>query len=312
MKPLFSMRQALSDASLLADAMKGESWAGWRVLLIASVGEELTDDERVAFKTLTGRDHEPGRMIDTWLTVSGRRSGKTTAVAVLVVYLACLCDWGADLNLGERGTALYLAVTQDQAGRAFRYARDFIEHSPLMARLVTNRTADSIELSNGIDIEIQAANWRYVLGVTCIAVVLDECAFLRNEADSANKDEDIVTALRPSLVTTSGPMLLISSPATEAGVVYSIHKRHYGAAGDPLILVVQSDSKTLNPRLDQARIDREYALDAEGAHSEWGGKFRVPISVYLLPQRIDEKHASAASWHSVSCLHRSRVGHRHR
>jgi hypothetical protein len=79
MKPLFSMRQALSDAALLADAMKGESWAGWRVLLIASVGEELTDDERVAFKVLTGRDHEPGRMIDTWLTVSGRRSGKTTA-----------------------------------------------------------------------------------------------------------------------------------------------------------------------------------------------------------------------------------------
>jgi hypothetical protein len=248
---------------------------------LPSVGEELTDDERATFKTFTGRDHEPGQMIDTWLTVSGRRSGKTTAVAVLVVYLSCLCDWSEDLSLGERGVALYLAVTQDQAGRAFRYARDFIEHSPLMAKLVTNRTADSIELSNGIDIEIQAANWRYVRGVTCIAVVLDECAFLRNEADSANKDEDIVSALRPSLVTTNGPMLLISSPATEAGVVYQIHKRHYGAQGDPLILVVQADSKTLNPRLDQARIDREYALDAEGALAEWGGKFRVPISVYL-------------------------------
>jgi hypothetical protein len=279
--PLFTMRRALSDPALLADALKGDSWAAWRVLLIASVGEELTDDERVVFKTFTGRDRESGQIIDTWLTVSGRRSGKTTAVAVLVVYLACLCDWSDDLSLGERGVALYLAPTQDQAGRAFRYARDFIEHSALMAKLVTNRTADSIELSNGIDIEIQAANWRYVRGVTCIAVVLDECAFLRNETDSANKDEDIVTALRPSLVTTNGPMLLISSPATEAGVVYQIHRCHYGAAGDPLILVVQADSKTLNPKLDQARIDREYALDAEGAQSEWGGKFRVPISLYL-------------------------------
>jgi phage terminase large subunit-like protein len=227
-KKLFSMRDALTDPLLLADAMKGESWSGWRALLIASVGEELTEDERVAYRILTGRDREPGQMIDTWLTVSGRRSGKTTAVAVLVVYLAVLCNWSEELNLGERGVALYLAPTQDQAGRAFRYARDFIEHSPLMAKLVTNRTADSIELSNGIDIEIQAANWRHVRGVTCIAVVLDECAFLRNEADSANKDEDIVTALRPSLVTTNGPMLLISSPATEAGVVYQIHKRHFG------------------------------------------------------------------------------------
>jgi hypothetical protein len=281
MKPLFTMRHALGDSALLADAMKGESWAGWRVLLIASVGEELTENERAIFKTFTGRDHEPGQMIDTWLTVSGRRSGKTTSVAALVVYLACLCDWSDDLSLGERGVALYLAPTQDQAGRAFRYAREFVEHSPLMANLVANRTADSIELSNGIDIEIQAANWRYVRGVSCIAVVLDECAFLRNEADSANKDEDIVTALRPSLVTTNGPMLLISSPATEAGVVYNIHKRHFGPAGDPLILVVQADSKTLNPKLDQARIDREYALDAEGSLAEWGGKFRVPISVYL-------------------------------
>src|SRR5262249_13419841 len=270
-----------SDPALLADAMVGESWNAWRTLLIAAVGEELTADERLIFKSFTGRDHEPGAMIDTWLTVSGRRSGKTTAVAVLVVYLACLCDWSSNLNLGERGTALYLAPTQDQAGRAFRYARDFIDHSPLMAKLVISRTADSIELANGIDIEIQAANWRYVRGATCICVVLDESAFLRNEADSANKDEDIVSALRPSLVTTNGPMVLISSPATEAGIVYQIHKKHYGAAGDPLILVVESDSISLNPKLDQARIDREYALDAEGAQSEWGGKFRAPISIYL-------------------------------
>jgi hypothetical protein len=285
--PLFTMRHALSDPALLADAMVGDSWAAWRVLLIASVGEALTDDERLIFKSFTGRDHEPGKMIDTWLTVSGRRSGKTTAVAVLVVYLSCLCDWSSDLNLGERGTALYLAPTQDQAGRAFRYARDFIEHSALMRKLVTAKTAGSIELSNGIDIEIQAANWRYVRGATTIVVVLDESAFLRNEADSANKDEDIVTALRPSLVTTGGPMILISSPATEAGIVYQIHRKHYGPQGDPLILVVESDSKSLNPKLDQARIDRETALDPEGAAAEWHGKFKVPISIYL-PRSIVE------------------------
>jgi hypothetical protein len=281
------MRQALSDSMLLADAMKGDSWAVWRVLLIASVGEELTDDERVIFKSFTGRDHEPGKMLDTWLTVAGRRSGKTTAIAALTVYLACLVDWSDALNLGERGVALYLAPTQDQAGRAFGYARGFIEHSELMRALVVSKTAQSIELSNGIDIEIQAANWRYVRGATCVCVVLDESAFLRNEADSANRDEDLITALRPSLITTGGPMVLISSPATETGIVYTIHKNHFGAQGDPLILVVESDSKGLNPAIDQDRIDREYALDAEGAQSEWGGKFRAPVSLYL-PRNLIE------------------------
>jgi hypothetical protein len=281
MKKLFSMRQTLTDPLLLADALRGSSWDAWRTMLIAAVGEELTDDERVVFKQFTGRDHEPDQMIDTWLTVSGRRSGKTTALSALVVYLSCLCDWSDDLSLGERGVGLYLAPTQDQAARAFRYARTFIEHSPLMKKLIVNQVADGIELSNGIDIEIQAANWRYVRGATCIAVVLDECAFLRNEADSANRDEDLITSLRPSLVTTNGPMLLISSPGTDQGVVYTIHKQHFGPQGDQLILVVQADSKSLNPRLDQARIDREFSLDAEGAQAEWGGQFRAPVSVFL-------------------------------
>jgi hypothetical protein len=76
-------------------------------------------------------------------------------------------------------------------------------------------------------------------------------------------------------------MLLISSPGTDQGVVYTIHKQHYGPQGDALILVCQADSRALNPKLDQARIDREYSLDAESAQAEWGGQFRAPVSVYL-------------------------------
>ena len=287
MRPKFTMRHALGDPALLADALKGDSWNVWRALLIASVGEALTDDERAIFKQFTGRDHEPGKMLDTWLTVAGRRSGKTTAIACFVVYLACLCDWGDDLALGERGLALYLSPTQDQARRAFGYARSFIMHSPHMAELVENQSADGIKLSNGIDIEIAAANWRYVRGATTICVVLDECAYLRNEDTSANRDTDIVTALRPSLVTTNGPMLLISSPATEAGITYAIHKKHFGPSGDPLILVVQADSKALNPKLDQARIDREFEIDPEAAQAEWGGRFRDRLSGYV-PRNLIE------------------------
>ena len=81
MKKLFSMRDALNDPLLLAAALPGESWASWRTLLIAAVGEELSADERLIFKAFTGREHEPGKMIDTMLTVSGRRSGKTTALS---------------------------------------------------------------------------------------------------------------------------------------------------------------------------------------------------------------------------------------
>ncbi len=44
------MREALADPDLFANILGGESWSGWRVLLIAAAGEELTEDERVEFK----------------------------------------------------------------------------------------------------------------------------------------------------------------------------------------------------------------------------------------------------------------------
>jgi hypothetical protein len=53
--------------------------------LIALVGEELTAEERETFKRFTGREYEPGQMVDTILVVAGRRSGKSRAMAVLCV-----------------------------------------------------------------------------------------------------------------------------------------------------------------------------------------------------------------------------------
>src|SRR5262249_8130636 len=146
MKKLVSMREAVTAPDLLGAALRGESWRTGRPLLIAAAGEELTDDERAIFKQFTGRDHEPNEPIDTFLTVAGRRSGKTTAFAAMVVYYSCLIDWAYTLALGERGTALFLAPKQEQAMRAARYVRAFIEHSPIMSKLILNQTQTSLEL----------------------------------------------------------------------------------------------------------------------------------------------------------------------
>jgi phage terminase large subunit-like protein len=147
------------------------------------VGEPLISDaERDAFTKLTGRAYVAGQyaaMAEAVLIVAGRRSGKTKAFAVLAVYLACLCDWLDNLSLGERGLALFLAPSERQAGIAFRYASAIIDHVALLAELVTARTADTISLSRGVDLEVQAASWRRSRGGTAICIVLDECAFYR-------------------------------------------------------------------------------------------------------------------------------------
>ena len=47
MTPFVTMRRALSDEHLLGAVLGGDSWLAWRILLIAAMGEPLTDEERV-------------------------------------------------------------------------------------------------------------------------------------------------------------------------------------------------------------------------------------------------------------------------
>jgi hypothetical protein len=72
MKPRITMRKALEDPNLLGHALPGDTWRPWRILLIALMGEALTDDERIVFKELTGRDHEAGFRCEEFVAVIGR------------------------------------------------------------------------------------------------------------------------------------------------------------------------------------------------------------------------------------------------
>jgi hypothetical protein len=282
MKKQVSLRQALSDPALLADALPGDSWAAWRTILIAAMGEELTPEERETFAKLTGgREREPGEPVEMLLIVAGRRSGKSRALSVLATYLACLCDWSEHLFIGEIGTALYQAPTQRQAASALKYATDLIDHVELLSKTVENRTADCLTLRRSIELTATAANWRYSRGSTCICCVLDETAFFHNDEASANSDEELLTALMPSLSTTGGPILIASSPKDMQGIVYDLHKKHFGKDGDARILVVQADSRALNPSLRESVIQRAYEADPVRATAEYGGEFREATSGYL-------------------------------
>ena len=92
MRPTTTLRDALDDPRLLGHVLSGPSWLPWRVLLIAAMGEALTDEERPIFTKLTGRAREPLQRVNELEVVAGRRGGKTTAMAALATYLAACCD----------------------------------------------------------------------------------------------------------------------------------------------------------------------------------------------------------------------------
>jgi len=237
-KPLVSMRGALSDPDLLGVIMGGSSRFAWRAVLIAALGEALTPDEAEVFFRLTGRHEAPPEMIDELWAVGGRRGGKSSAIAALVIYLSVLCDHSANLAVGERGVVLVLASNAKQAGVVFSYVAGILESVPALAALVTNKTNEVISLKNGIDIEIRAASFRGVRGITAVAVVADEIGYWFSDETSRNPDSDILAALRPALATTQGPLIAIGSPYARRGELWKTFKKDYGANGDPKILVV--------------------------------------------------------------------------
>lgn len=112
---------------------------------------------------------------------------------------------------------------------------------------------ETLSLTNGVDIEIRAASFRGLRGVTCLAICCDEiCFWCSDEAGSANPDSAILDAVRPSLATTGGPLIAISTPYARRGVAYETWRDHFGEKGDPRILVAQGASRDFNPSLPAA------------------------------------------------------------
>lgn len=291
MTALVTMRESLADPQILGSVMPGDSWAGWRVLLIAAMGERLTADERAVFTRLTGRDVEPLERVEELWAVVGRRGGKTRAAAVLAVYMAALVDHRDKLAVGERAVLPFISATTRQARKAFGYASGMMEATPMLAGLVTGKTAETLSLSNQVDLEIQPASWRGNRGDTAVAVIGDEAAFWRSD-DSANPDGEILNALRPALATTGGPLIIISSPYARRGELYKTWKRHHGPAGDPLILVAQAASRDLNPLLPQRVVDRAFERDPAAARAEFGAQFRSDVEALLTVEAVEGVTAS--------------------
>jgi hypothetical protein len=279
MKPSLTMRLAL-DKRLLGSALDGDSWAVWRTMLIACMGEPLMPDEMETFTRFTGRTSSPPSRVEEAVFVVGRRGGKDQTASVLASYLAAFVDWSPVLSRGERGLVLCIGADQRQA----KITRDRIEGvfdaSPALSKLITNRTADSIELSNGIIIEVRAASFRRLRGPTAVAVISTEVAFWMSDETSANADTEILNAVRPMLATTGGPLIIISSPYAKRGELWELHRRHFGPEGDPLILVAQGASRDFNPTLPQRVVDRAMERDRASAEAEFGGNFRIDIEGY--------------------------------
>jgi hypothetical protein len=256
------------------------TWRAWLTFLKAMFGLHMSDGDWSLFRQCTGRDDRPARgFTEAWLIV-GRRGGKSLMLALIAVFLACFVDWSRHLNRGERGVVLVVAADKKQARVIFRYVRAFLTQTPLLAPLIERETQDTLDLSNGLSIEILAANYRTVRGYSLVAALLDELAFWRSDDGAANPDTEILAAIRPAMASIPGSMLLCaSSPYARRGALWNAYKRHFSKPS--ATLVWKADTRTMNPTISQDIIDEAIEADPANAAAEFGAEFRSDVAAYV-------------------------------
>jgi hypothetical protein len=276
--------QALCDRKLLGAALgDSKSWQAWRVVLKATFGLALNRVEARAFAAVAGSRQPPAQRVRELWCICGRRSGKSRMSALIAVFLAAFGNY--QLARSEVGMVLVLAASQSQAHTVFEYVRGFLEASPILRQEIAAVRAQEIRLHNGIVIAVHANSFRTVRGHTLVAAVLDEVSFWRDES-SAMPDVETYRAILPSLATTNGMLIGISTPYRKIGLLHQKHRDHFGV-DDNDVLVVQGASQTFNPSLSDKVLPAQRASDPTAAASEWDAEFRTDIGAYLEDGLID-------------------------
>lgn len=283
MKPLVSMRQAVTDQRLFGFMLPGPTFLPQRTLLIGSMGEEMTDEEAAIWRTITGREPLTERATEmSW--IMGRRSGKTLSAACWSVYQTFLVEY--DLSPGEEAISLFAAQTARNAQVAFGYAKAIVERSPVIGKLVDQVLSDTIKLKNGTALEIRPASFRNLRGFTMLSAVLDEVAFFHlEEAGSRNSDQEIVAAIRPALSTVEGGLLKVSSPYAQSGELWNDWSRHGFKEGAPVV-VAKAASRTMNSKLKQSIVDAALEADRPKAEAEYLAIFRSDVTGFVSMEMI--------------------------
>jgi hypothetical protein len=268
-------------------------WRRWLVFLKATYGLEIDADERAIFEHHTAREYDPPPGgYPVVVAIVGRQSGKSRIGAVVV-------DFEAVRSLRERdGTELYaLLVAQDHRAAlrtAFSYVAAPFAHQELLRRAVRNRTAEALSLDNGITIAGYPCRPSAVRGLRARVVLLDELAYFRN-SENLPVDVEMIRACRPTLATTGGKLIILSSPYWQTGALWELHKSHFGR-NDSQTLVWVGTAPEMNPTLPADYLQRLQEDDPEAFRSEVLAEFRAGVSAFFDP---DALQACVADWREL-------------
>lgn len=263
-----------------------KTWKPWRSLLKAALAIEEESGDLELMKRCTGLNHWPTEPHNEVFISSSRRSGKDTIISLLTCHMALFRDWSPYLSPGEKPYIFLIAVNKAQATILRDRIEAILNLQPTFKKMIKRTLADTIELKNDVVIRVMPASFRSLRGYTIVCAILSEIAFWRFELDSANRDQEILTSLRPGLSTIPGSLLVaISSPFSKRGVLYEMYNKWFGKPGSTLFW--KSKTVDMHPKFSMETVEAAYRDDPHSAMAEWGGEFRSDISSYVDPEIVD-------------------------
>lgn len=279
-----SIRACLTDPAIFGtlpafrDGL--DSWRAWLAFLSAFYGEPLTSGELALFRKHTGRESPREGGYPEAVCIVGRQAGKTAIAGLVTAYEAVTA--GEDAR-GQ--VALSIAQDMRAATRAlFKAATGPLEDVPSLAGEIMNRTADSLELRNGLTLLCYPCRPAAVRGLRARVVCIDELAFFI-ATDGKPTDLEMLRAIRPTLATTRGRLLVLSSPYGQSGALWELYRAHFGR--DSETLVWQADAPSMNPLLPADYLARMEQDDPEAYRSEVLGEFRSGIGSLFASEALD-------------------------
>ena len=269
------------------------SWRAWLIFLSAIYGLPLDDEQQHIFRRHTGRsvyDPPDGGWREV-VCVTGRQSGKTRVAATIAAFEAIVAPPEPD------GTETYCVLVAQDTRAALRtlfsYAVSPFDTVPALVRMVPTgwrtmwrkaRRADSLTLDTGARISVYPCRPAAVRGIRARVFVCDELSFYRS-SEGSPVDAEMLRAARPTLATTGGRIVVLSSPYAQAGALYELYRKHHGR-DDANVLVWQASAPAMNPTLPADYLQRMEQDDPEAYRSEVLGEFRAGVSMFFDPDAI--------------------------
>jgi hypothetical protein len=215
--------------------------------------------------------------------IKGRGGGGSRIVALIASYKATRAYRRVP---GENVFVGIFAPDRKQAGVTFRYVVGLLRSVPALAALIVSESKESIELSNGVIIEVITASIAAPRGRAYALVIVEEAAFLPTDT-SANPDVELIRAVRPALARVPGSLLcVISSPYARKGVLWEAWQKYHNKPDGDVVLV-QAATSELNPTFDPRAIERAYEEDPASAAAEFGAQFRSDVESFISRDALD-------------------------